>query len=73
MFGELFALVPLIFIDYDSLEKGQGVNLSVFKMGVGRKVTCNETIIKILRDFCLNEGGRSSPTDSLKLWFQGGE
>lgn len=54
------------------------MNLSVFEMGVGpescvcRKVTYYEAIIKILRDFCLNEGGNFSPMDSLKLGFQVG-
>ena len=74
-----FALVTLTFIYFGSLEKkGQEVKFSVFKMGVGsgsricRKVTWNETIIKILRDFCLNEGSSFSPIDSLKLGFQAG-
>lgn len=68
------AVVPLVFTHYGSLEKGHKVNLS--KMGVGhgfcvcRKVTYYEAIIKILRDFCLNEGGNFSPIDSLKLGFQ---
>lgn len=72
------ALVPLIFIHCSSLEKGQEANLLIFKMGVGsgscscREVSCKETAIKILRDFCLNEGGHFSPKDSLKLEFQAG-
>ena len=74
-----FALVTLTFIYFGSSEKkGQEVKFSVFKMGVGRgsricrKVTWNETIIKIIRDFCLNEGSSFFPIDSLKLGFQAG-
>lgn len=70
------AVIPLVFIYYVSLVKGQEMNLLVFKMRVGdgscicRKVTCYEAIIKILRDFCHNKGGNFSPIDSLKFGFQ---
>lgn len=72
------AVIPLVFTYYVSLEKGQEMNLLVFKMWVGsgscvcRKVTCYEAIIKILRDFCHNKGGNFSPIDSLKFGFQVG-
>ena len=61
---------PCFLHSIGSLEKGQEVNGSFFKRGLGsgscvcRNLTCYATIIKILRNFSLHEGGSFSPIDS---------